>query len=329
MDKSVYGIATILVELFIPDSNQHYLQSNLKFSSVYGGYISSVPVCLQNRPPQFVKHCLKTRFQAGEYQDGDVSSVNFQKGEFHVKSSSRSKQKHLVQLKIPSCTCEAWQKSQYPCKHFFAVFKAYREWDFNALPEDYKTSVFITLDTEHLNVNFPVSGDEDVPLPAAQIRKDNSIEETEDALSESSPSELPAIQETSEDITEAQGGGRGTEGVKTGQPSLSTCTRLRKNLQKQQNAAKDVAFLVDNSNILREALIGVRIRRADKKLSQKSGLPLRNSPVKKKFKANKVEYHQVFHKKLPKRRKWKKRTSTPIVLPDKLEGRRKMTSEAA
>ena len=98
-----------------------------------------------------------------------------------------------------------WQKSQYPCKHFFAVFKGYREWDFNVLPEDYKTSVFITLDTEYLNVNFLVSGEEDVPLPTAQIRKENSIEETEDAFNESSPSELPDIQETSEDITEAQG----------------------------------------------------------------------------------------------------------------------------
>ena len=183
-----------------------------------------------------------------------------------MKSSSRSKQKHLVQLKIPSCTWEMWQKSQYPCKHFFAVFKGYREWDFDVLPENYKTSVFITLDTEYLNVNFLVSGEEDAPLPTAQIRKENSIEETEDAFNESSPSELLDIQETSEDITEAQGGGRGTEGVETGQPSS---TRLRKNLQKQLNAAKDVAFLIDNSNILREALIGVRIRRADKKLSQK------------------------------------------------------------
>ena len=79
MDQSVYGIATILVESFIPDSHQHHLQSNLKFSSAYVRYISPVPVCLQNRPPQFVKHCLKTRFQAGKYQDCDVSSVNFQK----------------------------------------------------------------------------------------------------------------------------------------------------------------------------------------------------------------------------------------------------------
>ena len=192
-----------------------------------------------------------------------------------------------------------------------------------------KTSVFIILDIEHLNVNFPVSGDEDAPLPAAQIRKDNSIEETEDALSDISPSELPDIQETSEDITEAQGGGRGTEGVKTGQPSLSTRTRLRKNLQEQLNAVKDVTFLVDNSNILREALIGVKAVYdvLTRNCPQNHGLPLRNSPVTNKLKANKVEYHQVFHKELPKRRKWKKRTSTPIALPDKLEGRRKMTSE--
>ena len=81
------------------------------------------------------------------------------------------------------------------------MFKGYREWDFNVLPEDYKTSVFITLDTEYLNVNFLVSGEEDVPLPTAQIRKENSIEETEDAFNESSPSELLDIQETSEDIT--------------------------------------------------------------------------------------------------------------------------------
>lgn len=46
---------------------------------------------------------------------------------------------------------------------------------------------------------------------------------------------------------------------------------------------------------------------------KRSGLPLRNSPVKKKLKPNTVEYHQVFHKNLPKRRKWKKKTSFPKV----------------
>ena len=105
-----------------------------------------------------------------------------------------------------------WKKSQYPCKNFFAVFKAYHEWDFNALPEDYKTSVFITLDTKHFNVNFLVFSEEDTP--AAQIRKDNSIEETKDAFSEGSSSELL-------DIIETQVGRGPTDGIKTGQPSLS------------------------------------------------------------------------------------------------------------
>ena len=121
------------------------------------------------------------------------------------------------------------------------MFKAYHEWDFNALPEDYKTSVFITLDTKHFNVNFLVFSEEDTP--AAQIRKDNSIEETKDAFSEGSSSELL-------DIMETQVGRGPTEGIKTGQPSLST--RLRENLQEQLNVVKDVAFLVNNKNILRE-----------------------------------------------------------------------------
>ena len=68
---------------------------------------------------------------------------------------------------------------------------------------------------------------------------------------------------------------------------------------------KDIAFLVDNNNILREALIAVKsvYDMLTKYCPENHGLPLRNSQVKKKLKANEVDYHQVFHKKLPKRRK--------------------------
>ena len=68
---------------------------------------------------------------------------------------------------------------------------------------------------------------------------------------------------------------------------------------------KDIAFLVDNNNILREAFIAVKsvYDMLTKYCPENHGLPLRNSPVKKKLKANEVDYHQVFHKKLPKWRK--------------------------
>jgi len=49
IDKSVYGIATMLVESFVPDSHQHYLQSNLQSSSAYGRFNHTVPVYLHDR----------------------------------------------------------------------------------------------------------------------------------------------------------------------------------------------------------------------------------------------------------------------------------------
>lgn len=71
-DKSVYSIAIILVESFIQDSYQHYLQSNLKSPAVPMDVSCShtVPVYLHdlNRPPRFVKHCLNSRFAATKYQ---------------------------------------------------------------------------------------------------------------------------------------------------------------------------------------------------------------------------------------------------------------------
>ena len=41
-------------------------------------------------------------------------------------------------------------------------------------------------------------------------------------------------------------------------------------------------------------------------LSKRVGLFLRSSPAKKKLKITSIDYHKVFHKKLPVRKKWKK-----------------------
>ena len=89
--------------------------------------------------------------------------MNFMKGEFQLKSTSNSNPKHLVQFSTPSCICESWNKSQYPCKHFIAVFAACQEWGFSALPEEYRNTVFITLDTENLDVDEPTRNTEDGP----------------------------------------------------------------------------------------------------------------------------------------------------------------------
>ena len=112
IDKSVYGIATMVVESFIPDSYQHYLQSNLKSINAYEQFSHTVPLYLHNQPPRFIKHCLNSRFRTAEYKETDVSPVNFRKGEFHIKFTTNSTQMHLVNLMTPSCSSADWQKTK-------------------------------------------------------------------------------------------------------------------------------------------------------------------------------------------------------------------------
>ena len=178
-DKSVYGVATMLVELFVPDSHRGYLEKNLKFSDAYGRYNSRIPTYLHNRPPQFVKHSLDSRFAAGEFTLADISSVNFQKGQFSVKSAANVNKKELV--------------------------------------------------------------------------------------------------------------------------DFSSVEKLRKRLLDKIDTVKNTMYMVDDETTMSTAL---------KQLEniQLAWYPLRISPVKKKLKITSTEYHQVFHEKLPLRRRWKKKT---------------------
>ena len=62
----------MLLESFLPEAHQHYMDTNLKLSSSYRKYSPTVPSYLYDRPPQFVKHCLKSRFAAAEYREEDI-----------------------------------------------------------------------------------------------------------------------------------------------------------------------------------------------------------------------------------------------------------------
>ena len=75
----------MLVESFIPDSYQQYLDTNLRLSSCYRKYNPSIPEYLHNRPPQFVKHCQKSNFSAAEYNQRNVRCMNNEKGELLVR----------------------------------------------------------------------------------------------------------------------------------------------------------------------------------------------------------------------------------------------------
>ena len=153
LDKSVFGIVVMIAESFIPDSCQHYLDNNLQLSGSYREFKRDIPDYLHNRPPHFVKHCLRSNFGAAEFAEHDVKCVNLEKSEFLVKSSSNSTRLFAVKLSEPSCKCESWRKTHFPT--LFAVFNFFDEWGFNSLPHSYKNSVFITLDTVHFDQADP------------------------------------------------------------------------------------------------------------------------------------------------------------------------------
>ena len=56
LDKSVYGLSVMLVEIYIPDCHQKYLQRNVQLSSAYRRFNTTVPSYLHDRPPHFIKH---------------------------------------------------------------------------------------------------------------------------------------------------------------------------------------------------------------------------------------------------------------------------------
>ena len=170
-----------------------------------------------------------------------MSPVNFSKGEFHVKFTTNSTQKHLVNLTTPSCSCADWRKTQYPCKHFFTVFNTFPEWDFNSLPEHYRNSVFITLDTEHLEINTPAvysSTRNEALVCETQDRTDNYPHDKSQDSTESGPD----LEMETENPSPTD---RNAKVAAPNQEQLSRIARLRKILQTELNAVKDTSFLVD------------------------------------------------------------------------------------
>ena len=78
--------------------------------------------------------------------------------------------------------------------------------------------------------------------------------------------------------------------------------KLRKRLQEKKiDELRAATFVVDDSAILENTITTVESLLKDLRQSSslENGLPLRQSPAKKKLKVTEVDYHKVKHKTLP------------------------------
>ena len=304
LDKSVYGISVMLVDRYIPDCHQRYLECNVQLSSAYRRYNSTIPSYLHNRPPHFIKHCLKAKFSSGDLRECDVQCVDLVKGVFSVRSSLQHNRFHEVNLGEPKCTCEQWEKFHYPCKHFFGVFNFFGdEWDFESLPSHYRDSVFITLDTGHLGVatklDEAVCNNDNVGKVEGGLQDPITVHGNEEVYDER------VHVENSEDDPKM-------DVVQEKEDAEKEIIMLKGALKEKAKRISDLIYLVEDVSVLQKALDSLEdvVKAMDAGCIKQEGLPVRQSPRKRKLKVKNVEYHKVFHSKLPLRRRLKRATGS-------------------
>ena len=146
------GVVTTIIETFLPALRQKYLFANFEQSSCNRTYKNNIPDYLHNRPRNVILHCLDRKATSSKYSTEDVEDIDNSSGVFNIKSGENS---YTVDFQRPSCTCPDWTQTQYPCKHFFAVFRLrHPQWTWNSLPDSYLTSPRLSLDKQSINNYF-------------------------------------------------------------------------------------------------------------------------------------------------------------------------------
>jgi len=83
---------------------------------------------------------------------------------------------------------------------------------------------------------------------------------------------------------------------------------LKGALKEKAKCISDLTYLVEDVSVLQTALDSLKnvVTTMDTACIKQEGLPIRQSPRKRKLKLKNVEYHKVCHSKLPLRRRLKR-----------------------
>ena len=106
-----------------------------------------VPSYLQEKPKQTILHCLHREASSNKFMKEDVTQIHM--GKFEVKGKKGSyKVSFGDEFHDPKCTCKDWLTFHLPCKHFFAIFHHFLEWDWGKLLKRYLTSPYLSSDNQ-------------------------------------------------------------------------------------------------------------------------------------------------------------------------------------
>ena len=159
-DKTLSGVAKVIVECFCPEQYKLYVLKNLKLNKNIKAYNKEIPEFLHGRPHGFIKHCMQRIHSSAVYTTKDVQDLGELR--FQVTSES-SKQTYSVDLASPTCSCPDWRKFKCPCKHMFAVFENTSA-DWYNLPLNYRESSLYTIDKDVNEVECDDDQPEDMEI---------------------------------------------------------------------------------------------------------------------------------------------------------------------
>ena len=111
-------------------------------------------------------------------------------GAFTVKSGNNKTTQDVFMGNdtiLPQCPCHEFQKTKWPCKHFFGVFKNFPEWTFDSLPVEDIFNPFISLDGRILS-------------PIKQHADETGYSFDNSANTINQPSVVPLVQEITEHL---------------------------------------------------------------------------------------------------------------------------------
>ena len=136
--KSMNGIACLLVDQFLPDAHCNYVLANVKVTEWYRCYKNFIPEYLCGRHRSVILHCLNRQTKAKKHDTEDVTPTT-SKDVFEVNKTNRNK--HIVDFgcnaSSPSYTCKDWIRWHILCEHFFTMFNHVPEWNSSSLPQSY------------------------------------------------------------------------------------------------------------------------------------------------------------------------------------------------
>ena len=181
-NMSLSGIVSLLVESFLTDAYHTYLLKNFQMSDTYCSHNSFVPKYLHNRPRSVIIHCLERKKKSIKFTSEDVRAIAIDQGIFTVQTPSGSI--HTINFGRPtgkpSCTCKDWCQWNLPCKHFFAIFRCFENWGWEALPQAYLDGPYLSLDSTALH---PLNASQSTEIHEMDMCPDNTVGEVEDSSS--------------------------------------------------------------------------------------------------------------------------------------------------